>query len=323
MARVSSFGQQQLLVNSIQRNQSELFRTQEQIATGREHSEYRSLAGETSTLLGAEAFQSRTESYRESINTVRGRLDANEVQIGSIIEAMESVQDTLRTAVTNNQAEGVPEVLQSTFQFLVNAINTNIDGTFLFAGSRTGTPPIPDNIRTIEDLQAFVDPNSDGVLEVPVADVFQNGSQASQARIADGVDLEFGVLGNDLGTEIFGVLQSVWANHTGIDPTSPGPLQGPLDSPTFEYLRGQIQVFETAIDGLRQIEVNNGLAFQRLEVIDDQHADTVDFLEVFIADIQDVDIAEAVTRLNNQQVGLEASYQTVARLGQLTLLNFL
>ncbi|MEX0300304.1 MAG: flagellin [Kordiimonas sp.] len=47
------------------------------------------------------------------------------------------------------------------------------------------------------------------------------------------------------------------------------------------------------------------------------------FLETFIADLEDVDIAEAVTRLNNDQVALEASYRSIGSLSQLSLLRFL
>lgn len=323
MTRVSSFGQQQLLIQAIQQNQSRVFEAQRQIATGRETDEYRGLAGETSTLLGSKSFLSRIEGYQQTIDTISGRLDANEVQVNGIITAMEEVQESIRTALANNQAEGIPELVKSTFSFIVNSLNTNIDGTFLFSGSRTGTAPVVDGVRTIEQLQDLVDPNSDGVLENPVSDAFQNTSISSQARIADGVDLEFGILADDLGSAAFAVLQDIYSYDLGTNPSSTGPLQGQLDDDRFSYLQSQIGAIESVIDDIRQIQVENGLAFERLDVIDQQHADTNVFLQTFIADVEDVDIAEAVTRLNNDNVALEASYQSIASLNSLSLLNFL
>ena len=42
-----------------------------------------------------------------------------------------------------------------------------------------------------------------------------------------------------------------------------------------------------------------------------------------ISDIEDVDMASAVTRLNGDQTALQASYKVMAQLSQLSLLNFL
>ena len=323
MVRVSSFGQQQLLIEAIQQNQSRVFDAQRQIATGRETDEYRGLAGETATVLGSSSFLSRIESYQGTIDTISGRLDANDVQVSTIIEALENVQDNIRIGLANGQVEGLPEQIQSSFQLIVNAVNTNIDGTFLFSGSRTGTAPIIDGINTIEDLQAQVDPNSDGTLENPIDTVFQNTSVAFQARIADGVDLEFGILADDVVGNAFAQLQEIWAYHEGIDPASTGPLRGQIDDTQFAFLQNQVTALETVITEIRQIEVANGLAFERLDVVDQQHKDTAVFLETFIAEMQDVDIAEAVTRLNNDNVALEASFRSISSLNNLSLLNFL
>lgn len=323
MVRVSSFGQQQLLINAIQQNQGRVFEAQRQIATGRETDEFRGIAGETTTLLGSKSFLSRTETYQQTIATISGRLDANAVQISGIADALIQIQESIRTAVANDQAEGLPELIDSTFRFLLNSVNANIDGTFLFAGSRTGTAPVSENIRSIQDLQAFVDPNSDGILDNPVRDIFENSDTAFQARIADGVDLQFGILADDLANDAFSQLQQIWAWHTGVDPASTGPLQGELDDAQFSFLQDQVGILDKIISGIRQIEVQNGLAFERLDVVDQQHKDTELFLQTFISGIEDVDIAEAITRLNNDNFALQASFQSIASLNNLSLLNFL
>ena len=47
------------------------------------------------------------------------------------------------------------------------------------------------------------------------------------------------------------------------------------------------------------------------------------FLEHQVGGIEDVDLAEAITRLNQDQMVLEATMATVARLSQLSLADFL
>lgn len=305
MVRISSFGQQQVLIRSIMNNQQEVFEGQRQISTGKKTDEYRGLAGQTGTVLGSRSFKSRIETYQQTIDTIRGKLDANDVQIEGVLNAMDKMKETIQTTLANGQAEGFSEMLTQTFKFVSNALNTNFDGTYLFSGAKTGTEPV--NVTTLADL--------DGLASV--SDAFDNGSVAFEAKIADGVELEFGLLASDLGEGVFQELLDLYQYDQS------DPLQGELSATQFSFLQGQMASLETAIDNLRQIHVTNGLAFERLEVVDEQHTDTVVFLEKFISDVEDVDIAEAVTKLNNDQVALEASYRSISSLSQLTLLQFL
>ncbi len=307
MVRVSSFGQQTLLIRSIMENQQKVFEGQRQISTGKKTDEFRGLAGQTNTVLGSRSFKTRIETYQQTIDTIRGKLDANDVQIEGMLGAMEKLKETIQTTLANGQAEGFSEMLDQTFKFVSNSLNTNFDGTYLFSGAKTGSEPV--NVTSLADLDALAS----------VSDAFDNGDVAFEARIADGVDIEFGILASDLGEGIFQEMLDLYQFDQG----GSGPLQGELDATQFAFLQAQLQSIDTAIDDVRQIHVTNGLAFERLEVVDEQHTDTSVFLEKFIADQEDVDIAEAVTRLNNDQIALEASYQSISSLSQLTLLRFL
>ncbi len=307
VSRVSSFGQQQLLIRGIQENQARVFENQRQISTGRITDEFRGLGGSTGTILGSRSFLSRVESYQQTITTIRGRIDGNDVQVGGIIGAVESLQDNVLAAVANNNAQGFSEQLEQTFQFLTNSLNSNIDGTFQFSGASTGTVPV--NVTDLASLAALPS----------VSDAFDNADIAFEARIADGVDIEFGLLADEVATEAFQVLVDLYNFDNGPS----GPINGELDATQFAFLQTQVGALNDTIDGLRQTEVDNGLSFNRLNVVEQQHADTVIFLQTFISDQEDVDLAETVTQLNNNQVALEASFQAVASLSRLSLLNFL
>jgi len=305
VGRVSSFGQQQLLVRNIINNQARLFEDQRQVSTGKKADDFKGLASETGTILGARSFQTRIETYEATISTIRGKLDANDVQIGGVLDGMEDLKGSIQTMLANGQGQGFEELLEQTFRFTVNSLNTNFDGTHLFSGAKTGTKPV--NVNSLAELSAAG----------TTADVFDNASIAFEARIADGVNLEFGMLASDLATGIFDEMKALYDQHQST------PFEGELDQAQFDFLQSRLQSLSTEIDGLRLDHVSNGLAFERLEVINEQHKDSVLFLETFIADLEDVNIAEAVTNLNNNQVALEASYQAISSLNQLSLLHFL
>lgn len=318
MVRVSSFGQQQLLINGIFENQTRVAEAQQQITTGKKTDEFRGLAGETGAALGTRSFQARIETYQQSIRTIRGRVDANDVQIGGVIDSLQSLRENIQTALANNTAEGFSEVLDTTFRFTVNALNTNLDGTFLFSGASTGTPPV--TVNTLAELQTLTGVTTPTVVTGDLNDAFDNSTQAFSARIADGVDIEFGILASELATETFTVMHNLYNYDLDV---ALGPLDGALTTAQFTFLQTQLQELSTAIDGMRQLEVQNGLVFSRIDVVEQQHKDTSIFLETFTADIEDVNIAEAITRLNNDQTALEASYRAVSTLNDLSLLRFL
>lgn len=331
--RVSSFGQQSILLNATFENQRRVFEAQEQIATGRKTDEFSGLAGQATTLLGAQSTFNRTETYQNTINTINGQLQANDVQTGGIINSLDDVQDTLRLAIANNQGAGIEQLVDVSYQFIVNALNTNFNGGFLYSGANTGTKPIDEvtingttfDVTSIEGLQAAVDEgNIIGLTPAQVIDqIFLNSDQAFQARIADGVDISFGLLADDVGQQAIEALQSVFGYI--VDPaTLPADqLEGQLSATANTFLTSALTDFDTAIEAARAQQTANGLVSQRVDVVGQQHADSLLFLETFISDIQDVDIAEAVTRLNNNQVALEASFQAIRSLTSLSLLDFL
>jgi len=142
MVRVSSFGQQQLLIRGIMDNQEKVFEAQRQISTGKKTDDYAGLAGQTSTVLGARSFLGRVETYQQTIDTVRGKLDANDVQIDGMLNSMEDLRENIQVMIANNSAEGFSELLDQTFKFVTNGLNTNFDGTYLFSGAKTGTQPV-------------------------------------------------------------------------------------------------------------------------------------------------------------------------------------
>ena len=55
----------------------------------------------------------------------------------------------------------------------------------------------------------------------------------------------------------------------------------------------------------------------------DRQSEELGFLGTFIHDIEDIDAATAISKLNQDQTTLEASLQTIARLNQITLLQFI
>ena len=307
MVRVSSFGQQQILIQHLMTNQERVFDGQRKVTTGKIADDFAGLAGFTNTSLGARAFSSRTESYEATIKTIRGKMDAYDVQLNGILDSARELEDFIRIAIGQYTTEGMDGMLDQTYSFISNSLNTSIGGSYIFSGSKTGVKPVQEtNFANMVALPA-------------VSDVFANSQDKFVGRIADGVEMEFGVLANEVGQDIFQVLKDMQVYHNG----GGGPLDGNLTPTQIDYLKTELANIGAAIAGVQLLQVTNGLGFKRLDVIESQHADTSIFLEKFIADVEDVNMAEAITDLNKDQLALEASYRAISQLGNLSLLNFL
>jgi len=74
---------------------------------------------------------------------------------------------------------------------------------------------------------------------------------------------------------------------------------------------------------LSDLRADIGLDRVVLDNIRDKHNDFLQFSQDSIAEIENVDPGEVITSLNFEQIQLEASFTTIARIQTLSLSNFL
>lgn len=307
MTRISSFGQSSLLLQNTLRNQERLFTSQQQITTGKKASSFQELSPRVQEAMSARQTQFNTESFRTTIQSVRQNVDIYDVQITTITNAARDLQQAAVTAVGQNDAAGFDSALQQAFDLISSALNTRLNGNFIFGGSNNDQPPLA--ISSLADLQAL--PLSD--------DAFVNDSKRKSAIIADGINLEFGQLADDVASDIMASFKRIADFNAGPS----GPFSGELTTAQRTFLETEIDLIEQASQQAQQAQTQNGLASNRLDVVDDQHQTSLVFLEQLVSDIEDVDLAEAVTRLQQDQLALEVSFQAIGTLSRLSLLNFL
>lgn len=78
-----------------------------------------------------------------------------------------------------------------------------------------------------------------------------------------------------------------------------------------------------AVDSLEKEEYRLSLVQAQTQVIKDQYIYQTNALQSVIADAEDIDLTEAVAKLQQVQISLEASYSVTALISELSLVNFL
>lgn len=307
MSRVSSFGHHQVMLNALLNNQSKLFSTQKQINTGKKTDEFRGIAGEAQTLLSAKSMKNRTEGYLATLKDVQRKLTTNDINLKAMEQAADDLRQTIVEGMGLEKAVAFDEALQQAVSVILNAINANIDNVYIFGGSRTNTPPVA--ALTLADLVAAPD----------AASLFQNDGVQLTSRIGDNVEMTYGVLASDVAVDLLTSLKALADFNAGPD----GPIDGPLTPAQRAFLETELANLVAGIDTVRSITAQNGLRQNRAEAMEVNQIETNDFLEVFVSDIEDVNIAEALMRINMDQLALEASYRIMAELGRMSLVNFI
>lgn len=307
MTRVSSFGHHNAMLQGLLDSQSRLFNTQQQINTGKKTTEFRGLARETQTLLGAKSLHTRTAGYLATNKEVMQKLNSNELQLETIHKAAEDLKQAITEAMGQDRAIAFDETLEQAAGIVLNALNTNIGGVYLFAGSRTDTRPV--DATSLADLMAAP----------TVADLFQNDEVRLSAKLGDNMEVTYGVVASEIAEDLLSSIRTIADFNAGPS----GPLDGNLDAAQRSFLEGEIPNLMAAIDKVQARIAENGLRQNRVETVEEDLTASSNFLEIFVSDIEDVNVAEAITRMNADQIALQASYSIISHLSRLSLVNFL
>ena len=299
--RISTSMMQRLAVNAMLDRQADLSKTQQQLATGRGIlTPSDDPAGSTQVL----RFQQEigmTKQYQRNTERAIGRLELEESILSGISDSLHRVRELAVQGLndTNNAsnrlalAEEVRHRLDEVFK-LANTKDGN--GEYLFSGFRGKTEP-------------FVDAGG-GVFNY-VGDRGQRQVQISATRQVEtsdsGFDLFMDIPFSGGGSQdIFATIDSL---ATSLEANAPNG--------------NSLTDIDSALENMFTARAGIG---SRLNTIDAQRNINEQYLvqmEGELSNIQDLDYAEAIGRLNLQLSGLQASQASFERVQNLSLFNFL
>ena len=305
--RVGTNAAAQLLLAQIKIAESRLDQSNRQVSSGHVADNYAGYAGKTAALEGARTAASRAEADFATANEAARRLDLQDNLVTQLSDLGNDVRQAITDAVANGNGASLMTQLQGYFDQAVQILNAKDGDTYIFAGEKDGTAPV--TTATLGDLAAL-----------PAAsDAFVNGSVKRSMRIGQGQTVEVGQLASDLGTQLFALFRDVAQFDSGVN----GPFGTDLTGAQSDFLSTNIK---TAADAAGDINVQagaNGFKYQAVkDAMDHLHASSTIY-KTFVSNIEDVDMAEAVSRLNQNQLAFQASLQVTAKLNQVSLLDFL
>lgn len=305
MTRISDLGFQQILLASFQRAQGSALARQIQLSTGKVSDRFSGVGVATGQLLSAEGVLERATAYEKAAGVAASRLQVQEAATTTIADSVARLRERYVVALSTGGAELIAPALAAEAERIIAALNSEAGGVYVFGGV-DGTVP-PTTATALGDIAAAA--NTDSLFV-----------DAARRRLAveEGATVDGGATARELASSLYATLKEL-ANA----PQTLGVFSGQLTDAQAAFVTQRIADLDAISSGLYQELGLNGLAQGQTEDARARNVARRDLAEIVASEIEDVDLAEVVTRLNQDRIAIEAAAQALRQASELSLLNFL
>lgn len=288
-------------INSILSQQTEVVRTQNQLSTGKRIVSPSDDPTGAAQLVGLSETARITEQFVRNSDQARARLEQEDSSLGSVMESLQRARElAVRGLNDTNSAEQriglAKEVHQLLDEVMGLANYKDSNGNYLFSGFQVHTVPFTDN--------------GGGVFS------YAGDSGQRQIQIGAGRQISDGDSGQAVFRDIPGVSGGTEDIFTTLY-TLASELEADAPNGT------SLDQIDNAIDHILVFRATSGA---RLNAIDSQRSINESLLiqiEQTRSGIEDLDYAEAASRLSRESIALQAAQQAFVKIQNLSLFNFL
>jgi flagellar hook-associated protein 3 FlgL len=287
--------------NAILERDAALSKTQIQIATGRRIVTPSDDPVGTTQIFPLNEVIEKTKQYLKNSDAAESRLSLEEKNLASVSDILIRVNELAvqgnSDTISAQGRDAIAKELRQHLQALMGVANTkDANGEYLFAGHAVTTQPFVEAPAGTFTYQGDSGQRSVQIGESRLVAVGDPGDEVF-------MNVPFSGGGNQSIFETIDALATDFeANNAS--PNATTDIKSALDN--VSTVRAKIGARLNALDS--QKEVNEELILQS---------------EQTLSSIQDLDYAEAISRLNLQMAGLQASQQAFTRIQNLSLFNYL
>lgn len=299
--RISSLQLFRQGINAILDQQTRLAQTQNQLSTGKRIVSPADDPTGAAQLVGLSETARLTEQYQRNGEQARVRLELEDTTLGAVGDSLQRVRElAVRSLNDTNGAEERTAIAQEVRQLLDQMIGlanrTDGSGNYMFAGFQVNTVPFTDN-----GAGTFAYAGDNGQRQIQIA----SGRQVRDGDSGQAVFLD--IPGTSGGTE--DVFTTLYTLATDLEADSPSA--------------NSLEQLDNAINHVLEIRATVGA---RLNAVDSQNGINESFLlqlEQTRSSIEDLDFAEAASRLSRESITLQAAQQAFVKVQNLNLFSFL
>jgi len=305
--RVATNSQTSYMVSQIAKANAALDKTSQQVASGKVSSDYTGIGDKTAALESARAVADRSSAYAASAQLAVTQTDLQDTQLTTLEGLASDLKSAIQSAVANADGTGLMSTVESIFSQAKALLNsTDSNGSYLYGGQITDTAPF--TADTLADLDsAGVDAS------------FVDGTTKKSVTIGDGQTQQIGVLASDIGKDLMTTLKSLYDMNLAGDLPDGTLTQDQCDQLT----SGALATATTALQSITTANANNGTAYSTLQDVVTNQGNMNTLYTGFVSDIEDVDMATALSKLSADQTALQAALTVTSKLSSISLLDYI
>ncbi len=285
--------------------QNDLAKSQAQIAAQKQVLNPSDAPDQAAAITRLKSVIGRNDGYGKALDTIQARLDTESTTLSSASDVLIRIKELAIQA--NNGTQGstsraaiATEMKGLRDQLLSLANSTDTTGNYLFSGSKVKTPAFA------TDAAGEVSYQGDQThMQVAV------GDQRTIAINRSGTTAFVRVVRTEGGVSFFQAIDDLIAGVNAKDGSGSAAMQRGL----------------TEMDALHQgVVLAQAQSGTDMTVIDQQRAvldDTKLSLKTALSNVEDLDMATAITQMQKQLLSLEAAQASFAKVSQLTLFNYI
>lgn len=302
------------MLRHLNRGLSRLDRHQQQLASGKQILRPSDDPAGVISVMELRSSLAENDQLLKNVTGALSWLESVDTVLGSVTSVLHRAKElTVYAATGTLNSDDRNAILKEVEQLFANVLelsNASHGGRYLFAGQKSTTMPFqrasddPDSpdywvikyhggLAHQETAALNVEINSNTVIDLNII-------QASGTNAEDAEDQVF--------LPIFNVLSGIIQDIKNDDPGALNQRLGEL---------------EDALDGLLSVRAEVGAKLHRVALAEERLKDLHLNLNKMLSNIQDIDVAEAIVNLKNEENGYRVALAVGARIIQPTLVDFL
>lgn len=293
--RVSENMVMQSFLNNLNSAQSRLFERNREVASGKKINRPSDAPSDSARLVRLRDEVSRINQYYRNINHADLILGTTEEALNNLNNMISKVHERAAYGVngtmTQKDRDAIAAELRAIQDEMVRITATKVSGKYIFSGSAVTTEPLILNAGSYD---------------------YQSDDRALEIEVAEGKKIQVNVTGyesfSEPGTDLINTITNL------IQQLESGDVDGARQS------MDEIQAAEKVISKAR---VRVGTSRQGIDLAKTGLDQAFVQLTTAMAELEDVDLAEAISGLVQAETGLQATLSVGARIGQLNLFDIL
>lgn len=295
--RIGDFSHQTRMADLMGTTRARVRDLETDVATGKSIRRFSEIPKETGLLLRTREQIASNDNFVAQNERLTNELQAMDGTLGNIVSVAERLRTLLVQRLNDPTGQEMPldvEAASMTSEVAAQ-LNFTLDGRYLFSGTSTDRAPVALPAVTLTSADPSLYYQGDRLDRTAWVD-----RQVELALPARADDPAFAGLLAALGTTL--------GAHASNDRAA---------------LETALTQAEQALSGVVELRSRMGAAAARVEDVTESQRSAALYLDETRGGIEDTDIAQAMTRMAQDKVGIEASYLIVSQISNLSLADYL